>query len=382
VTTPPSDTTPPTVPTLSATAVSFNRVDLSWTAATDDTGVTRYEIIRDGAPLASVGGSATKYQDTTVDPSTSYSYTVEAFDAANNGSGPSAAATATTPRNALFLDGFESGDLSQWTTVNGLSAQQQEAYSGSWGARGTSTSGTPAYAYKQLTQAQAELYEQFRIKVLSQGGTSSVILSRLRTATGTPLVRLYVTATGKLGYRNDVSGVSTNSTTTLTQGTWHTIQLHALVNGASGHVDVWLDGTKLGALSKTEDLGTTPMGRVQLGEDLTGRTFDVAFDDVTVDVPPANTSLPTIAGSATQGETLTADHGTWTGTTPIAYTYQWRRCDVSGGSCSDISGATNSSYTLSSDDVGNTVRVRVTAVNVAASSSAESDATAIVSPAP
>jgi chitodextrinase len=381
VTTPPNDTTPPSIPSISATAVSFNRVDLSWTASTDDTGIGRYEIVRDGDPLATVGGSTTKYRDSTVSASTAYSYTVEAFDAANNGSGPSDAAHATTPRNALFLDGFESGDLSQWTTVNGLGAQQQEAYSGSWGARGTST-GTAAFAYKQLTQGQGELYEQFRVKLLSQGGTSSVILSRLRTATGTPLVRLYVTPLGKLGYRNDVSGVSTNSATTLTQGTWHTIQLHAMVNGAAGHVDVWLDGTKLPALGKIEDLGTTPMGRVQLGEDLTGRTFDVAFDDVTLDVPPANSSPPTITGTPTQGETLTADPGTWSGTTPITYAYQWRRCDPSGGSCSDIPEATGNTYVLTGEDVDNTIRVAVTAANVVASSSAESDATAISAPAP
>jgi hypothetical protein len=378
VTTPAADTTPPSVPTVSAVAVSFNRVDLSWTASTDDTGVARYAITRDGAALASVSGTTTSFRDTSVDPSTSYIYRVEAFDGVGNGSGQSEPASATTPQNALFLDGFESGDLSQWTTASGLTAQQQETYSGSWGARGTST-GSPAFAYKQLTQAQAELYEQFRLKLLSQGGTSSVILSRFRTATGTPLVRLYVTSTGKLGYRNDVSGVSTNSATTLTQGVWHTLQLHALVNGASGHVDVWLDGTKLTALGKTEDLGTTPIGRVQLGEDLTGRAFDAAFDDVAVDVPPSNLTSPTISGTPTDGQTVTADPGTWAGTAPIGYTYRWSRCDSSGGNCGLIAGQTGDSYVLRSADVGRRILVTVTATNVAASASADSAPTDIVS---
>jgi parallel beta-helix repeat protein len=92
------DSTPPSVPQgVSATAVSGTRVDVAWQASTDDTGVTGYSIFRDGALLATTDGAARSYQDTTVSPGTTYSYTVEAFDAAGNRSERSAPASVTTP---------------------------------------------------------------------------------------------------------------------------------------------------------------------------------------------------------------------------------------------------------------------------------------------
>src|SRR5262249_26313962 len=68
----------------------------------------------------------------------------------------------------------------------------------------------------------------------------------------------------------------------------------------------------------------------------------------------------------------------WTGAATITYAYQWLRCDTNGNSCNTISGATTSSRTLTSDDVGHTLRVRVTASNGSGSSIVQSNATAVV----
>ncbi len=93
-----ADNQAPSVPgSLSATATSSTRVDLSWLASTDNVGVSGYTIYRNGASLATVSSSTLGYSDTTASPSTTYSYTVDAFDAAGNHSAQSTPVSVTTP---------------------------------------------------------------------------------------------------------------------------------------------------------------------------------------------------------------------------------------------------------------------------------------------
>ena len=93
------DTSLPSVPTgLTATAVSSTQVNLAWTASNDNTGVTGYDIYRNGTLLTTTSGTGTSYSDTSATPGKLYSYTVDARDGAGNVSAQSTPpATATTP---------------------------------------------------------------------------------------------------------------------------------------------------------------------------------------------------------------------------------------------------------------------------------------------
>ena len=92
---------------------------------------------------------------------------------------------------------------------------------------------------------------------------------------------------------------------------------------------------------------------------------------------PVNTAKPTISGTPRVGEELTASNGTWTGGA-TSFTYQWQRC-TSSTTCANVDGATARTYGVRSADVGNTLRVAVTAHNSSGSTAtASSDQTATV----
>jgi len=92
---------------------------------------------------------------------------------------------------------------------------------------------------------------------------------------------------------------------------------------------------------------------------------------------PVNTAKPTISGTPRVGEELTASNGTWTGGA-TSFTYQWQRC-TSSTTCANVDGATARTYGVRSADVGNTLRVAVTAHNASGSTAtASSDQTATV----
>jgi hypothetical protein len=130
----------------------------------------------------------------------------------------------------------------------------------------------------------------------------------------------------------------------------------------------------------SNDLGSTIRFRVT-ASNKDGSKFETSKQTAVVSQAsgkPANTKAPTISGSPLVGSLLSAATGTWVGTEPITYSYQWQRCDSAGNACKSVSGATHADYKVAKGDVGKTVRVQVKAKNSRGTGSAISAASAVV----
>ncbi len=154
-----ADTSPTTPGTPAAVSVSSSQAWLTWAASTDNVGISRYDIIRNGSVIASVSG--TSYIDSTVSPGSAYTYQVVAYNAAGMTASSGTLKVITPAQGMLFSDGFETGDLSQWSTVNGLAVEQSNPHTGTYGADESATStGTPTDATESLPGAYTELWAQ------------------------------------------------------------------------------------------------------------------------------------------------------------------------------------------------------------------------------
>ncbi|WP_258171283.1 fibronectin type III domain-containing protein [Paenibacillus sp. R14(2021)] len=93
----PPDTQAPTAPTLTSPSKSNVTVDLSWSGATDNVGIVGYDVYKNGVLAGSTTGAVTTtFTVTGLTPSTAYSFTVKARDAANNVSPASNSLSVTT----------------------------------------------------------------------------------------------------------------------------------------------------------------------------------------------------------------------------------------------------------------------------------------------
>ncbi len=268
-------------------------------------------------------------------------------------------------------------------TITGTSQEGQllTAHTGEWSGEGTITY---TYQWESCDEADQTCSD-------IPGATSSTYLLTMGDIGVT--VRVIVTATDTHGSTNAVSepteaiatasllntavptisGVAqTGETLTAAPGMWE----------ASSTTEYGYQWTRCdtagqgcvvieGATSSTYTLAEGDIGhaiRVNVTATGTWGTATVPSDPTStvqpLPVAPENTSEPTVAPYANEGDTLTVDPGTWTGTAPITYTYQWQRCYLE---CSVIAGATSSSHVVTEADVGNYLLVEVTATNAAGS---------------
>ncbi len=273
---------PSTPGSVTATATTPTSVQVNWAASSEPGGaISAYQVSRSGTQIATVQAPTTSYGDTTLQPGASATYTVTAIDSYGTASQPGTSNAVTTP---LFTAGFETGNLTGWTTVHSVAVQNQVIHSGSNAASLNAAAGSQSFATQNLPSSSAVLYAQGWVYVASQSTT--LTLFGLRTQTG-QVARVFLQANGVLSVANnaDPSHPSYVGNVSIAPGSWHQVTFAA--NETAGTMQVWLDGTPVkfntGTGSVTgQNLGTTPMSNFQLGDDSTQHTYSWYADDITV----------------------------------------------------------------------------------------------------
>jgi chitodextrinase len=245
------DTGPPTIPTItSATAPSSGRVDLAWSTATDDTAVTGYTIYRGGSSIGTTNGTTTTYSDLTVSPSTSYSYTVDAFDAAGHHSAPSPPALVVTPAPSTtqtllpIADAYTdaSAPTSNYGSSTSLRFDNSPVVRSYLTFDLSGVSGT-------ITKATLRVYANTASSAgYTAGGTTTTWTESGLTATNAPPV-----------------GASVGGSGAIAAGAWTSVDVTALLGGSK--LGVALSGLNATAvrLSSRESGATAPQLVLELG---------------------------------------------------------------------------------------------------------------------
>jgi hypothetical protein len=182
---------------------------------------------------------------------------------------------------APFADDFERGTLDQWTDVNGVNVQAGDARDGVYAAVITSD-GAPATARTAFSLPQSDLYVHAAVKAVAPGD-NPVRLLQLRSVTDTPVVEASLDAESRLVVTNLLTGRQATGPI-IAAGEWHDLQLHVRTGDENGVVEVWLDGGRIAELSAPDTFGSDPLAFLLIGDDTPGRSFDLRFDSIGVDL--------------------------------------------------------------------------------------------------
>ena len=344
------DTTPPSAPgTLTATAASSGEIDLSWGAATDNVGVTGYNIYRcAGAGCSSFtdigSATATTYRDTSVSPSTSYTYEVDAVDAAGNVGPYSNTASATTPAAPSGLVAAYSFDEGSGTTVDDASGNGNNGtvsnttwstagkYGGALQFNGTSSVVTiPNSASLQLSSGMT----------LEAWVDPSTVNANYRDVIYKANDNFYLEATSDNASKPDAGLIAGGTyadafgTSALTTNTW--AFLTETYNGST--LGLYVNGTLVSSTPHTGAIATSTNPMQIGGDSLYGQYFAGLIDNVRVynialTAAQIQTDMTTPVGSSSGGSGPTQP-GTLTATAVSS-----GEIDLSWGASADPSGVT------------------------------------------
>jgi hypothetical protein len=278
VTTPPDDHPPSPPGPAQVVDVDRFHVRLTWDPATDDVGVDRYEVLRDGAQVGTA--ATTSFVDDAVEPGVVHRYRLRAVDTAGQRSVLGTPADVTIP-GAAFADGFESGTLSAWTASQGGVIDEGAGVRGTRAVRFDVHGTGRGYAFRTLAAPIPDALTELRFELDTRADNVVEILS-LRSQSGSGLATLLVDRAGHLAVREEPTGIVTASRKVVDDGAPHVLRVRAIVDGSRRALLVRLDGGKVGALSGDRQLGAAALGRVRIGDGTQGRRYDLVIDEVAV----------------------------------------------------------------------------------------------------
>ncbi len=299
-------------------------------------------------------------------------------------------APAHSPVRTIFADGFEAEAFSGWSQVQvdgdaKAVVQTQFVKAGAVAAELTESANRRSSVDLRKTFAaqQMNVTASGNFDVLQQGAHDLALL-RLLDPRWRPIATVYRTNRSiEVAY----GGRRVTTRGKLAIGKWAAISLHVAIKGGHSMVEVRLNGRRI-YRTRRAALGGNGVSTLQLGNGIPRQPFTLAIDQIKVHSarftkpsPPIDTVPPSVLGTPQAGQTVSANEGRWIGKSPIKYTHRWLRCNSNGASCRAIAGARGEKYMLAQADVGNRLRVVVTAVNSAGRSHLTSGATAVVQPA-
>ena len=368
----------PGAPTIgTATPISPTTATVDFTAPSDNGGavITSYTATSSPGNITgtlSQSGSGT-ITVTGLTQGTSYTFTVKATNSIGSSSASSASNSITTyvaPSNTVVpvLSGTASFGQTLSSSTGTWTGTAPISYTYQWSRDLINISGATSSSY---TVVQADMGARLRCTVTG----TNLYGSAIGTSSPTDFIRAVA------------PGAPTIGTATATGTTTATVEFTAPASNGGATITQYIATSSVGDVVGTlnqSGSGTIPVYGLSPA---TNYTFRVAAKNsagtgvqssssnlITTYASPVNTVAPFVSGTTKFGSTLSSTTGTWTGTAPISYTYQWQR------SGSNISGATSSTYTLVQADIGNQLKCRVTATNTYGSSTANSNTTALITP--
>jgi peptidoglycan hydrolase-like protein with peptidoglycan-binding domain len=209
------DTQVPTTPAnLTGTAISTSQINLSWTASTDNIGVTGYKVFASGTQVATT--TTTTYSHTNLSPFTTYSYTISAYDAAGKTSALSSPISVTTQAQTTSPPPASSsgGTISSGGTTSGGTTTTT-------GGGTTTTSGTtPSSGTTQRGGGLSSAQISAILQLLQSFGADQSVITNVQTILmgGTPTTPSVTTPLAAVSFQiNLYFGIKSGDVTKLQQ---------------------------------------------------------------------------------------------------------------------------------------------------------------------